>query len=167
MANPVKTIDKDKGRRRILRQVKKINGSFTTVGIHAKEPPYDNGASVQMVASVHEFGSTKAGVPKRSFLRSTFDENRAAWRKRSKELMSDIFIGRLTVKKALSILGFEMTEAVRSRIVEGPFLALAESTKKQRSSAEALAKSGAATLHKPLYLSKKLWRSISFEVDLG
>ena len=60
----VKVTEKDRGYKRIVKDLGELNNSYTTIGIHEGAEDYPNGASVQMVAAVHEFGTDRAG-PKR------------------------------------------------------------------------------------------------------
>lgn len=111
----VKTTDKDKGRNRILNEIDVLKGSYVTIGVHSEAPPYPSGQSVQFVATENEFGNSR--IPERSFLRSTFDENRDTWRKKHRILLNAVIKGRTSTKLALRALGFEMATATQNKII--------------------------------------------------
>lgn len=123
----VKTTDKDLGYKKLIKELKKAEGSFVTVGVHKKEgeDTYANGASVSLVGAVHEFGTDRAGpkkntsIAERSWLRSTFDQNRDKWRKLSFDLFQKVLIGRATTKKVLDSLGLVMTEKTKAKFKTG------------------------------------------------
>ena len=112
VARPI-TTDTDKGRKRILRQMAKVKGSHVSIGLHEDEQPYGDGTRVQDVGYWHEFG---VGQAERSWLRSTFDENRRKWRRRTKVLLASVILGRTTVERSLRQLGFEMKNEVQNKI---------------------------------------------------
>lgn len=73
-----KVIDKDRGMKRILRQLDAAEGWQVTIGVHGEDAgergdfaEIDNVA----LAAIHEFGAPGAGIPERSFLRAAFDKN--------------------------------------------------------------------------------------------
>jgi hypothetical protein len=111
---------------------------------------------------VHEFGTNSAGkggtttIPERSWLRSTVDENRKKWQGLIVDLFFDAISGKTSVQKALSKLGVVIQEAVRGQILRGgkPLIPNKPSTAKEKGR------------NQPLVDSKKLWRSVGYEVNL-
>lgn len=75
-----KVIDKDRGLKRITRELARMDGWQVTVGIHGQDAgatgSFDE-RSLDNVAlgAIHEFGAPGAGIPERSFLRAAFDAN--------------------------------------------------------------------------------------------
>jgi len=61
--------------------------------------------SVGEIAAVHEFGSIDGTIPERSFMRSTYEAQRQKWRRKANDLMVQIAQGKMTVDKALGIIG--------------------------------------------------------------
>lgn len=135
-----KTIDKDLGFKKILSEMKKAEGSFVTIGIHQKEgeDEYDNGAPITLVGAVHEFGTDN--VPKRSWLRSTFDENRKDWMKLTKQLYDKVLTGKSTTEKVLQQLGIIIAEKVKAKFKSGDpnWPSLKEKTRARKSSPRTL-----------------------------
>ena len=140
----------------ILKEISKMKKSYVSVGVHEKAKDYSNGASVQMIARVHEFGSTNTPypIPERSFLRSTYDENEAKIGNDLKNSLWDITNGKTTAKKELSKIGFEIREKTKTKIEKLKDPPNAESTAKQKG------------FDNPLIRTRHLKNSIDFEVHI-
>lgn len=74
------------------------------------------GVTLIELAAVHEFGSPAAGIPERSFIRSTFDQRRDELRRVGAELTRQIVAGRVDVVTALGRLGLWGANAVKRQI---------------------------------------------------
>ena len=78
MAKRVKEMDK--GWKRIQRDMKKVDSSFTKIGVQqdAIHKDEDSGitSDLAVIAAVHEFGAPNRGIPERPFIRTTADEVR-------------------------------------------------------------------------------------------
>ena len=76
-----KVIDRDRGWNRIMGRLRKgLGGKSVTVGIQAEQASQQHeGATIGLIASVHEFGSPARNIPQRSYLASTFDAHRARY----------------------------------------------------------------------------------------
>lgn len=88
------------------------------VGLPKGSNAYPDGTSVIMVGTVHEFGSPSRGIPQRSFLRSTVVEKRRTYKGMAFELGRKILMGKLTVSKALNIIGLTVQTDVREKITD-------------------------------------------------
>lgn len=111
----------------------------------------ERGLSVAELGAVNEFGSVKAGVPERSFLRSGFDDAQDELWDNIVQAKDDVMMGRTTARTAGKHLGEMMQDAVREKIgTVGP--ANAPST---------IARKG---FDMPLIESGRLKRSISYRV---
>lgn len=71
------------------------------------------------IALVHEFGSLAAKIPERSFLRSTFDMSRAEYETILEKFAGGIYDGKLTVDRALGLLGAKVSADVKGTVVRG------------------------------------------------
>ena len=148
-----KTTDKDLGYKRIIKDSEKIKGSFLTIGVHdgeGSEIYEDSSATVAEVAFWNEYGTVTA--PERSFLRSTIDENRTELERLTAKLLGEVISGKLDTNKALSKLGFKIETMVKKKILDLNDPVNAPST---------VAEKG---FNNPLVDSRRLWRSIAFEV---
>lgn len=72
--------------------------------------------TVGQVAVIQEFGTDDDHVPERSFLRSTFDERKAAWRKLTDKYRAAVMSGKMTVLKALELIGLVQVSDVRKKV---------------------------------------------------
>lgn len=150
----VRTIDIDKGRKRILNDLDELKSAYVTIGVHENADPYPKGQSVAFVATENEFGNTK--IPQRSFLRSTFDSNREQWKRDHRDLLNDVILGKKDVKHALRILGFNMANEVQTTIIKLRTPPNAPSTIKAKPSVG----------DNPLIHTRRLLGSIGFQVHL-
>lgn len=78
------------------------------------------GSDITMIelAAIHEFGSPAAGIPERSFIRSTFaDQNKLLTVLRG--VAKSIVEGKSTIKRGLGLVGVWAAAAVKATITEG------------------------------------------------
>lgn len=101
---------------RILEEFSSANR--VRVGFPENSNNYPDGTSVIMVAMVHEFGSPARGVPERSFIRSTINENRSAYIKASKTLFSKVVKGKIDMDRALGMLGQIVVGDINQKILD-------------------------------------------------
>jgi hypothetical protein len=123
-----KVVDKDKGFKKFFRRWRKLvaaesrGAASVTVGIQGAEArALDHEGSVTnlSIAITHEFGAPAANIPKRSFIRSTVDENKAKYRRMIDKL------GKVSLKtpKGIDLLKkirqglFVLGETVRADII--------------------------------------------------
>lgn len=98
---------------------KEMNGPGTVkVGLPKDSNNYPDGTSVIMVGTVHEFGSPSRGIPERSYLRSTIEENKVAYKAFLAKLGKDILTGDLGANKAMNILGLKVSTDVKDKITD-------------------------------------------------
>jgi len=88
------------------------------VGLPKGSNDYPDGTSVIMVGTVHEFGSPARGVPQRSYLRSTVQEQRRAYKKLFAKLSKKIVSGDMDKEQALNIIGLQVQTDVREKITD-------------------------------------------------
>jgi hypothetical protein len=70
--------------------------------------------TVGEVAVIHEFGTDD--IPERSFIRSTHDEKRESWKKDQRTLLLAIQEKKMTIEKALSVMGVKIKAAIQEKI---------------------------------------------------
>jgi hypothetical protein len=88
-------------------------GSAQRQGSHA---PFGTMDELVEIMTVHEFGSSNAGIPQRSFLRSAVDDNRTRIEALQEELLDQMVIGQINAVTALDRLGVFVTGLVRDKI---------------------------------------------------
>lgn len=106
-----------------IKELNKINSKMrgpdsVKVGLPKGSNDYPDGTSVVMVGAVHEFGSPSRGVPQRSFLRSTVQEQRKPYKRLFKKLALKIIKGEITKKQALEIMGLKSQTDIRQKITD-------------------------------------------------
>lgn len=114
--------DYDHGWQRVHDTIKSI-GVKITVGIHSEDNvPYargqDDAPTLAQIATFHEFGAPKIGLPERSFMRWTMDENEAAYFGMAEDLLGLVIDGKISKYKAGAWLGERMKADIRQRIVD-------------------------------------------------
>ncbi len=117
----VTTKEIDHGYRAALRQIDfvKRNKPFVKIGIQSdagNHPSSKAGdiVTVVSIATFNEFGTSK--IPERSFIRSTMDEEKAGLIRKTRALFFQMASGRMTTKRALSILGQLITAKIKRKI---------------------------------------------------
>ena len=110
--------------KKAIKAIEKIAKSMSgpdqvKVGLPKGSNDYPDGTSAIMVGSVHEFGSPSRGVPQRSFLRSTVQENRRPYKGMFKKLAKQIIDGKIDSKKALGLIGLQVQGDVIAKISDG------------------------------------------------
>lgn len=131
--------DVDKGYGELLEVLGELEegASFAVVGIRSAAGGEDVGGGFNLasLAAVHEFGSEKAGVPERSFLRSTADAQQEFVADRLEKAAAalvdpDRLDRQAAYERELGLLGVavagKVQQAIANRTIGGP--PLAEST---------------------------------------
>jgi hypothetical protein len=113
---------RDRGLNQILKQ---LNASGTLGGrVGVLEPqaggahPLRGNITVGEVAIINEFGSRRARVPRRSYLRSTFKNSRDTFKHLLTTALKQVATQQLGPRAALQIVGAEMVKEVK-RTIEG------------------------------------------------
>lgn len=153
------TSDIDMGEEEIKRQLKLLDKSFVTIGIHEEAGKYPSGEgrnppSIGQVGFWNEFGTEN--IPERSFMRSTVDENKASLDRETLKMKNDILSGRRTVDNALSRVGFRIQELIRGKI----------EALRTPPNAPATIKGKPETGDNPLIDSRLMKRSVNYEVHI-
>lgn len=156
-----KITDVDRGWLDIKNEVKKAKGAAVRIGVlqdsgMAMERAEDGSivgseTTLAQVAYYNEFG-TSQGIPERPFIRSTADENRAAYTKRAKKEFAAVFAGRTNVNNALERLGAMAQGHVRKKI---------KTLKSPANAAETIRRKGSSN---PLIDTSTMLKSIDYEV---
>jgi hypothetical protein len=138
-----KVIEKDTGFKELMKRLRVFDGLEVVVGIPAKEGDqiYENGAPLIKIASAHEFGTDDGRIPSRSFLRDTFDINRAKYAKMQDEAAEQVVKGK-DPRAALFRLSQEGRNDVIERINAGIDPPLKDATKDRKGSSLPLVDKG-------------------------
>lgn len=103
--------------------------SHVLVGVIAAkggdEPAADGGITMIELAAIHEFGSPEAGIPQRSFIRSTFNRNdvRREMGELAGKLVTKVIHG-MKLQTALGLMGAwgtaQIKNTINNRLTTGP-----------------------------------------------
>lgn len=118
-----KLVEKDHGWRAFIERVKQIPNSHVKVGVLADDARGGlhvpgGKLTVAEIAAVNEFGTEDGRIPARSFVRSTFEEEREHLVDLGKELMRKVLEG-MSVEQALNIMGSTLATAIKKKITVG------------------------------------------------
>lgn len=153
----------------LLRVRKEVKDSYVKVGVFgaAKHQGASDKFVVGMVelAAIHEFGAPRAHIPARSFLWSNLYANSKAYKALVGELLSKVYEGRLTVERALNVLGMRVANDAKGRISRGEIKQdLAPSTLERKL---AKGRPGSSGSPKALIETGRLKESITWQVFAG
>lgn len=124
--------------KRYMKQLKQLAELEVCVGYQDGET-YDDGTSLAEVAAYNELGSSTS--PARPFMRQSFENHESELQKACDDVNATLSKGG-TAEQALNRLGVFCKGLVQEEIVEGGFAPNAESTIKQKGSAQPLIDSG-------------------------
>lgn len=137
-----------------------LNGTVIAAGVQAEDKAakrkkgkvVNTDIPLVVVAAVHEFGS--ANIPQRSFLSSTYDENKSRIETMAENVVAGT-IKNISTDAAVNQLGNVMQGMIQKKIVNGPFTPLKPATIKRKGSS------------KPLIDTDRLRQSIRYVVMKG
>ncbi len=147
---------------RLRAAVKTFRGSELKVGWFSTDQ-YKSGTPVAYVATIHEFGSAKAGIPPRPFMRPTVAREEDNWRKFIAQEAPKILKGTQTVEGLFEALGLNISGEIARSISEVTAPPLLEATILAK--ARKMADQGTVgSLDKPLVESGLMLDSVSYVV---
>lgn len=106
--------DTDPGFRKAIRRMSKASDKQVAVGIMSNAGRSDTGASNAQIGAIHEYGL--GGIPQRSFIRSTIDENGDAIFDMLKRSAPGIISGSLDDVAILSRIGLFVQGKIQQKI---------------------------------------------------
>ena len=113
----------DKGLQGVIRRVLGLDTLSARVGILGgtadKIHPLRNTLTIGDVALMQEFGSSRAGIPQRSYLRSTKNENHGKIFKGFYDVARQVVLQSINPVAGLTQLGGRVAELVRLKILSG------------------------------------------------
>lgn len=112
----------DHGYEAIKKEILAYKETHVDIGLWGEGDSPKNNIAAR--AAVHEFGSQKAKIPKRPFMRQTHDKNRAEIDKKIEDGYSLIVAGKGTANKILKKIGSWYEGAMKKEIVDGDFTPL-------------------------------------------
>lgn len=167
--------DKDKGWKRILREVQAANGAYVKVGVLQSAPPEENGMSMAKVATINEYGAPSVGIPSRPFMRQTMARISNQIKNAFKSEYSKILAGKTKAVMSLKRIGTFVQKEIKREFTQGKFAPNRPSTIAKYASRIAAGKAkqkgvknksfnSAVMAKRPLIDTRRLSRSINYEV---
>jgi len=142
----IKTTVKDMGYEKAMDAIKVAKGHpFVKVGVLQKDAGKKRQGdkfTLAQVAAVQEFGSSNGNIPERSYIRSTMDEKRKEISFLSDKLIGQILAGKMTVSRALKIMGLDIAAKIKGKITNLREPANAPSTVRRKGSSNPLVDTG-------------------------
>ena len=145
---------KDFGADHVLEEMsKKAIVKVGVFGEDAEKSHRQGQGTVGHIASIHEHG---VGVPRRSFIRDTIDENSVEIARRVVKMTQAVIINRVTLAEALDVFGLSIQGDIQQRMADGIPPELDERTKARKRDPNS----------KPLIDTGQLRSSVSYEVSV-
>lgn len=152
----VKVIDIDNGYKDILRRLQSLDHLSIKIGVQEtdfgkkrigigkgksrKEKIIDTDIPLAKIAAIHEFGAKN--IPQRSFIRSTYDENKDKIGRMTEIIIRGVILGKHPAQDGLNQIGNYIEGLVKKKIKNGPFVPLSPATIKRKGSSKPLIDTG-------------------------
>lgn len=102
-----RVVEKDMGWKRIQAEMKAAENAGVNVGVLSDTEQAEDGADMLLIAAANEFGTADGHIPARPFVRGAFDHKSRDLAKTQERLWNLVLRGRITVERALALLGEE------------------------------------------------------------
>lgn len=90
----------------LIKVLEELKSTEIQIGVFGDSGSYDeDDMTVLGVATIHEYGVASVGIPERSFIRATFDENEEEIAKTTESLLADVIDLKLDVKAFYQAVG--------------------------------------------------------------
>ena len=110
---------RDLGWQRIVLELARMENAVVDVGVHSDAGSSKEGTPIAAYGAYNEYGAPKAGVPERSFMRSTFDETIPKLNRIREKALETVYLGRLTAEQAAAALGEQHQGDIQRKIRSG------------------------------------------------
>lgn len=138
-----KVIDKDRGYKKIMSNVKKADCWVTAVGYPGEKFSGDNARdNIAERAATHEYGTRNGKIPSRPFMRQSFENNSRKISKRLAMEYDKVIIGKQSTQDGLSRVGEFMVGIIKATIRRGDFKPLRPRTILRKGSSKPLIDTG-------------------------
>lgn len=138
-----KTQDIDKGLRKLLKTMRKLDDTFVDAGIFEGEGgSSDSSITVAQLGTIHEFGTSDGRIPERSWMRSTDSENRNKYSKMMDAVFDRVLRGKGQIASRLTAVGERIASDLRRKITSLRTPPNAASTIAQKGSSNPLIDTG-------------------------
>ena len=133
-------IDKDLGWNKIQKGLFSLNNQTAKIGYWGQgSSPKTN---IAARAAVHEFGTKDRKIPRRSFMRTSFDEQNKELMGKINKLINKFLLSRGLTGNFLKSMGLFMKEKIQDKIRSGDFKPLKPETIRRKGSSKPLIDKG-------------------------
>lgn len=132
--------DRDLGLNDIIKEVKKLDGASTNIGIYGNGG--DASDNLAERAAVHEFGTRDGRIPERPFNRQAFDKNLKDTKKTIEIEFAKVLARKSKAKRFLSTVGAFYEGRLKKELEIGGFRALSPKTIAMKGSSRPLLDTG-------------------------
>lgn len=111
----ISTHAKDLGLSHIKKEMAKLDNTSVKVGVQGTGT---KGVDLALIATAHEYGVPSRGIPERSFIRKTFNENQSKYNEMVSRLKDKIMdtSQNFTTEKALNLIGMVVQSDIQKTI---------------------------------------------------
>ena len=120
----------DNRTKEILKAIEELNSQCVDIGVLGDDDK--EGVSIVTIATIHEYGAPKAGIPERSFIRANFDKNVDEYFEQIKGYLDRVFQGEVSAKTLYTKMGQTVAQDTQKLIRKKIPPALKDSTIKAR-----------------------------------
>ena len=114
MAKKFKIVDRDRGFKKTIKDIEGLKSASVDSGIFQGKTNIKTGQEIVSYAAGNEL--------KKSFLRSTADENASAYKRMLRSAIKSVVAGKETIVGAMTKLGTRMTNDIKKKITVIPWL---------------------------------------------
>lgn len=135
------TVEKNFKFLKIMSELNKLDKKpFVKVGLIGNKQHKGKNSTVVEVGMAHEFGAPSKNIPERSFMRSTFDERKEKWFRKTRRLHSLILGGRGEVFSGLKKIGLSIEKDIKDKFIkqDPSWAQLSDKTIKRKKSSKIL-----------------------------
>lgn len=132
---PIEFEEKDLGYKKIIKEIKKLDGSHTDIGLWGDGDPEDNLAAR---SAIHELGSKAANIESRPFNRNAFDDNLKDLQRLITNLYNDLLGLQISARTLVLRTGIWHAGKIKDTIDKGGFAPLSAATIRRKGSSKPL-----------------------------
>ncbi len=113
--------EKDLGWNELKKHLKALEqgDSYVKAGVLGDSGSHEGGLTNVELALIHELGTRNGHIPERSFIRSSFDKNKAEYLETLKKLFKGVYENKMDVPRALGLMGVKMAADIKKGITKG------------------------------------------------
>lgn len=104
----------DNRSKEILKALKKLNERYVEIGVLGDDGKGD--VNIVEIATIHEYGAPKAGIPERSFIRANFDKHEDEYLEQIKGYLDRVLQGEIRAKTLYTKMGQTVAQDTQKHI---------------------------------------------------